>query len=109
MGNYEAYLYSMNQEIEQGERVAQQKGAEGKDPVSAQPVKAVQKLNRKQQREIKKVEQKIASLETEKKSLNKQLLETTDASEALKLHARFTEVTDELGRFEERWLQLTEG
>ena len=109
MGNYEAYLYSMNQEIEQGERVAQQKGAEGKDPVSAQPVKAVQKLNRKQQREIKKVEQKIASLETEKKRLNKQLLETTDASEALKLHARFTEVTDELGRFEERWLQLTEG
>ena len=108
MGNYEAYLYSINQEIEQGERIAHQAGSTDSGPVSTQPGKQVQKLNRKQQREIKKVEQKIATLETEKQLLNKQLLETTDASEALKLHSRFTEVTDELERFEERWLQLTE-
>ena len=108
MGNYEAYLYSINQEIEQGERIAHQAGSTDSGPVSTQPGKQVQKLNRKQQREIKKVEQKIATLETEKQLLNKQLLKTTDASEALKLHSRFTEVTDELERFEERWLQLTE-
>lgn len=108
MGNYDAYLYSINQEIAEGERDHHQAVARQQEPTAAPAVWQTQKMNRKQQREIKRIEQKITALETDKKSLNQQLLDTTDASEALKLHARFTEISQELQQYEERWLKLTE-
>ena len=110
MGNYDSYLYSINQEIAEGERDATVRPP-GTSTGTSRMLSAVwqtQKMNRKQQKEIKRIEQKITALEADKKSLNQQLLDTTDASEALKLHARFTEVSQELQQYEERWLKLTE-
>ena len=115
MGNYEAYLYSINQEIEAGERQA---AASGKmSGPSAQVPKGkssktgnrnLHKEHRKRQKEIRNLERKIAQLDDDKKILNRHLLETTDPDEALKLHSKFTEVSDQLGAAEDRWLQLTE-
>ena len=108
MGNYDAYLYSINQEIADGERVHQSAARRQPEPPDAPAERPTQKMNRKQQKEIKRLEQKITALEADKKSLNQQLLDTTDTSEALKLHARFTEISQELQQNEERWLKLTE-
>ncbi len=108
MGNYDAYLYSINQEIAEGERVHQSAARRQPEPPDVPAERQTQKMNRKQQKEIKRLEQKITALEADKKSLNQQLLDTTDASEALKLHARFTEISQELQQNEERWLKLTE-
>ena len=108
MGNYEAYLYSVNQEIAEGERGSQRSGVGKTESVERTSSRPAQKMNRKQQKEIKRVEQKIMALEADKEVLNQQLLDTTDADEALKLHARFTEVSQELQQCEERWLELTD-
>ncbi len=113
LGNYEAYLYAMNKEIDDGEREtaralkmsAPAKGVPQKKSVNNHDL---QKIHRQRQKEIKSIEKKIATLDEEKKLLNRQLLETTDANEALKLHSKFTAVSEKLEDAEERWLELTE-
>ena len=57
---------------------------------------------------MKNLEKKIAKLDAEQKDLNAQLLATTDASEALKLHHELEEATDQLSQCESRWLELSE-
>ena len=111
MGDYEAYLYSIQKEIEEGERsrgAAATSRKAGSKNKSHKDSKDLQKLHRKRQKEIKRLEKEIAELDEEKKNLNQQLLETTDPDEALKLHSLFTDVSDRLGDAEERWLELTE-
>ena len=115
MGDYSAYLYSIEKEIEEGERRRNanktSKTSEGKSGGKGQSHKEskdLQKLHRKRQKEIKRLEKEIAELDVEKKQLNQQLMETTDPDEALKLHSLFTDVSDRLGDAEERWLELTE-
>ena len=114
LGDYDAYLYAMNQEIDEGERQSNaasktkgkaERSPRGKAPRGRDP----QKEHKKRQKAIKNLEKQIAQLDDEKKELNKQLLETTDADEALKLHTSFTDVSDRLNDAEERWLELTEG
>lgn len=110
-GDYESYVYSINQSVEEGER---ERAAEK----SASPVqrsgspekkgKPSQKEHRKRQKELRNLEQKIAKLDEEKKEINTLLLTTTDAGEALDLHNKLTEITAELSDAEERWLEVTE-
>lgn len=118
-GNYEAYLYSISQEIGTGDRSSgsskklpglatrEGKGKGGKKSKSSAD-RELQKQHRKRQKEIKNLERKIAELDQDKKELNQQLMDTTDPDEALKLHGRFTEVSDQLSFAEDRWLELTE-
>ena len=109
IGDYDAYLYSINKEIGDGARSesAKAKGSAKTPEVSVDPREA-KKTQRKRQKEIKNLERKIAQLDEEKKSLNQQLLDTTDAGDAMKLHNKFTEVSEQLDAAEERWLELTE-
>ena len=113
MGDYNAYVYSINQAIDAGER----ESAGGKKLTA--PSERVpkgkssgnhdsNKEQRKRRKEIKNLEKKIAELDEDKKAINQKLMESTDADEALKLHASFTEISDELNAAEERWLELTE-
>lgn len=108
MGDYDSYLYSINQEIVEGDREPAVDPDTGQASSSGPTPRQTQKMNRKQQKELRRIEQKITQLEADRQTLNQQLLDTTDASEALKLHARFTEVSEELQQYEERWLKLTE-
>ena len=109
LGDYDAYLYSMNREIEEGEREQQ-----NNDRMSAAPPNKSNgtkssispKEERKLQKTIKSIERKIAKLDGEKKTLNAQLLSTTDPDEALEIHNKISEVSKELEAAEESWLEL---
>ena len=55
------------------------------------------------------MERTIAQLDEQKRTLNAQLLESTDAAEALRLHNEVSALTAQLAEAEERWCRLQEG
>ena len=108
-GNYEAYLYSVNKEIDDGERERDLRLAKVPPSLTAPP-KAVSKAPRRNDREVRKeissVEKTIARLDEQKREINRQLLVATDPAEALRLHNEVTAVTAQLTAAEERWCDL---
>jgi ATP-binding cassette subfamily F protein 3 len=114
MGDYEAYLYSINKEIDAGERqlANKAKGKKsspgGKKPKTAAKAIDPAKDHKKRQKQLKALERKIAKLDDEKKSLNEQLLTETDPNKALELHNKVTEIAVELEAAEEQWLELSQ-
>jgi ATP-binding cassette subfamily F protein 3 len=109
-GDYESYLYSVNKEIEEGER--QQATGFSKAPAAAKsaPVKpaAPRRSEKDIRKEMKNLERTIATLDDQKKTINAQLMQSTDPAEALKLHNEVTSLTTQLADAENRWLQLQE-
>jgi ATP-binding cassette subfamily F protein 3 len=111
-GDYDAYLYAVNKEIDEGERERHAKKAgssvppPGKTPRLAAdgPVMDERKLRK----ELSKAEKAIARLDDKKTELNSQLLVETDPDKALRLHNELTEVTAELAEAEDRWCELQE-
>ena len=109
MGDYESYLYSVNQEISEGER-SEGRGGRFSPTGEKLPVDGdARKQQRKRQKEIKNLEKKIAVWGDEKEACNQQLLETTDTDAAVKLHQQITELAAQLDQAEQRWLELSEG
>jgi ATP-binding cassette subfamily F protein 3 len=112
-GDYDAYLYMVNKEIDEGERQA---AAERKSalPVGGVPkvAKSDNRVARRNEREVKKemttVERNIAKLDGEKKALQQQLMNCSDAKEALRLHNEVASLTTQLAEAEERWVVLQE-
>ncbi|MCA9151600.1 MAG: ABC-F family ATP-binding cassette domain-containing protein [Planctomycetales bacterium] len=106
-GDYDSYVYSVNKEIEEGEReIAAARAAKG-PPVGKSPkVERSAKTERELRKELSNVERSVARLDGERRKLNDQLLQTTDATEALRLHNELTQITDQLGVAEDRWLEL---
>ena len=104
MNNYDAYLLSINQESEQGDRsTSNQKSPKNNDKKSG---KVSQNDQRALRKKIKAIERKIASLDDEKKSLTAKMTATTDAAEALELHEKIEAITAELSAAENEWLEL---
>ncbi|MFK7817416.1 MAG: ABC-F family ATP-binding cassette domain-containing protein [Planctomycetaceae bacterium] len=107
--DYDAYVWSVNNQIEAGERERSQGMA--KAPANKAPA-ASQRLSNKDERavrkEVSKLEKKIARLDTEKKELNEKMLNTTDAAEAMKIHTELKSITTDLTEAEELWLELQE-
>ncbi len=112
-GGYDAYLYAMNQEIDEGERELAARAA----PAASAPVKpksAAAAKDRKQrqqeQRELRKqltaLERTIERLDRRKNEVNAQLLETVDPDEALRLHEELSGTVAELEPLEHRWCEL---
>ena len=113
LGSYNAYLASITEEIAAAERQAnhssKKERSSGKIPRNAAKGDTPsQKTQRKRQKEIRNLEKTISQLDGDKKTLNQQLLETTDAAEALTLHSAFADLSEQLHTAEERWLQLNE-
>ena len=110
IGDYDAYLYAINKEIDEGKRHFKSKNA--KSPLSGKPAKADHRSAQRDQRKIRKkignLERKIARIDDKKRQLNKEMLETTDAEEALRLHNEVADITKELDEAEESWLELQE-
>lgn len=109
-GSYEAYLYAVNKELDEGLRAA---GAPRKpvDKVGGKAAgngKAPQKIQRQMRKELASLERAIAKLDDRKREVNEQLLSTTDAGEAMRLHEEVTAINAELSAAEERWLELQE-
>ncbi len=110
-GDYDMYLYSVNKEIEEGEREQAARLSKAPPP-SNRPAKAPPKPAQRSEREIRKelttIERTIARLDDQKRQANAQLMQATDPAEALRLHNEVEKLTTELADIEERWCRLQE-
>ena len=110
--DYDAYVYTVNKEVDEGEREEKARRSkmsappDGKTPKSKQPSSG--RDHRKVRKEITATERKIARLDDEKNQLKQQLLNTTDAEEALRLHNEVESLTSQLAEAEDRWCELQE-
>lgn len=109
-GNYESYLYSVNSEIEQGERQRDQSRRPSPPPNSAGQSMALKQKGGKEERQIRKemsnLERTIQKLDDQRRALNEALMNATQPADALRLHEELAAVSKELESIEERWLQL---
>ena len=109
-GDYEAYLYSVNKEIEAGER-EHTKGLSKSPPSAGKAAKAprtVRRTEREIRKEMTNLERTIARLDDQKRQTNGQLMTATDPAEALRLHNEVSRLTTQLAEAEDRWCQLQE-
>ena len=110
LGDYEAYLYAVNKEIEEGERETATRMS--KAPVEALKSKKAARPSLRSERDVRKelnnVERLIARLDEQKKLSNTQLMSATDPKEAMRLHNEVDELTNQLNDAEERWCVLQE-
>ncbi len=109
IGDYDAYVYYINKEIEEGERETQNANQASSPPAGKMP-SGEKILSQNEQRELKKkiksIERKIARLDGEKKQLQEKMLSMTDPEEAMKLHEQIESIAKELSIAEEDWLEL---
>jgi len=110
-GDYEAYLYSVNKEIDEGERELATRMA--RPPrASLKGAKADPRGARRSEREVRKemtnLERTISRLDEQKRLVSSRLMVATDPSEALRLHNDVSLLTTQLAEAEDRWCQLQE-
>jgi ATP-binding cassette subfamily F protein 3 len=110
-GDYEAYLYSVNKEIDEGERELAL-GLSKSPPRASKSAQAATRPLRRTEREIRKemnaLERNIARLDDQKRQTNDALMTATDPAEALRLHNEVSALTTQLAVAEDRWCQLQE-
>lgn len=109
-GDYDAYVYAVNKEIDDGEREANA-GKLAKAPAAVLAPKAVKpkgKDDRALRKELQTCERNIAKLDEQKKALTQSLSNEADAKKALELHNQLEEVTSQLTQAEERWCEIQE-
>ena len=110
LGDYDAYVYAMNREIDEGERQLNAGKVTERKPTSKGKKEAKnnnERDHRKIRKEITNVERKIAQLDENRRELDRQLLTATDPDEALRLHHEVTALAAELAAAEERWCELS--
>ena len=112
-GDYEAYLYSINKEIEDGEReLATNKLSKAPVQASKAAVKVAPKAAKRNEREIRKeinnIEKLISRLDGEKKAFNEQIMNTSDAKLAMQVHMEMIVIAAQLTEAEEKWCVLSE-
>jgi ATP-binding cassette subfamily F protein 3 len=109
-GGYEAYVYKVNKEIEEGERelASERKKLPAAVTKPAKPIPSAraQRGEKEIRKEMKALERTIAQFDEQKRALVAQSLERTDAAEALRLHNEVVALTAQLSAAEERWCEL---
>jgi ATP-binding cassette subfamily F protein 3 len=106
-GDYDAYLYSVNKEIDDSEReqgIAKPE-VERNDRAKSPPKKNSQN-ERDARKEVAALERTIAKLDSKKRETEAQLLQTTDAGEAMRLHNELSALKAQLAETEEKWFAL---
>jgi ATP-binding cassette subfamily F protein 3 len=114
-GDYEAYLYSVNKEIDEGER-EQAKGlskapssaTKSASKSSASSYRAARRTEKEIRKEMTNIERTIARLDDQKRQTNDKLMTATDPAEALRLHNEVSALITQLAEAEDRWCQLQE-
>ena len=110
LGDYDAYLYTVTREIEEGERELATRMA--KAPAEVLKSKNVSKPALRSERDVRKemsnIEKTIARLDQQKKLANDRLMSATDPNIALESHNELEDLTGQLGIAEERWCALLE-
>ncbi|HEY0985273.1 ABC-F family ATP-binding cassette domain-containing protein [Schlesneria sp. T3-172] len=113
-GNYDAYLYYVNKEIDDGEREEAARrtklppGVAKPNDVAKPAAKEARRNEREVRKELSTIEKTIARLDDQKKASSAKLMETTDAKESLRLHNEVEALAKELAEAEDRWCQLQE-
>ena len=116
LGDYDAYLYAMNQEIEEGNRDTsagksdRQKtsGKAARKEMTKEERIASQQDHKRRRKQLQALERKIARLDDQKKAINEQLLTETDPKKAVELHDEVTKLVQELSDAENQWLDLSQ-
>ena len=109
LGDYDAYLYAMNREIEQGERANQARGSVEQGPTTKLTKEeriAAHQERRDAQKRVQAVERSIAKLDAQKNGINQQLLTATNPEDAVRLQQEFATLTTQLAAAEDEWLEL---
>ncbi len=110
-GNYEAYLYAVNKEIDDEEREREshlsKPPAAAKAPKNSQP-RPSQRNERAARKELANLERTIAQLDEQKRQANDQLMQSSDAAAALRLHNEVSALSAKIAEAEERWCLLQE-
>lgn len=114
-GDYDAYLYYIEKEIDDGERATTGKSSNRNSDASVSDSGssgaasyASNKESRKIRKEIKSLERSIEKLDAQRKEHNDELMNCTDADRALELHNAIEEIRTKLEGAEARWLELSE-
>jgi ATP-binding cassette subfamily F protein 3 len=109
-GDYEAYLYYVNQEIEAGERETAARLSKAPAEVRQAKPKAAkpQRSEREVRKEMMNLEKSVARLDEQKRLTNTQFLAATNPAESLRLHNEVQSLTEQLGAAEDQWLALQE-
>ncbi|MFN8707732.1 MAG: ABC-F family ATP-binding cassette domain-containing protein [Planctomyces sp.] len=110
-GDYDAYLYYVNREIEDGER-ERASGKKLATPPAAKLAKvekvAAAKDQHQARKQLRNLEKTIARLDEQKKALQAEMMKCRDAKKALELHNQIETVSAELSESEARWCELQE-
>ena len=113
LGDYDAYLYAMNQEIEEGSRDTsggksdRQKTASKREMTKEERI-ASQQDHKRRRKQLQALERKIARLDDQKKALNEELMTETDPEKAVSMHEEVTKLVQELSDAENQWLDLSQ-
>ncbi len=109
-GSYDAYLYSVNREIDEGERQLASAGKRQSKPGRPATRKTSQprQNDRAVRKEVSRLESRITELEQRRATLNQALLAERDPETALRLHNDITAIAAELAGAEHQWCVLQE-
>ncbi|HAD58168.1 MAG TPA: ABC transporter ATP-binding protein, partial [Planctomycetaceae bacterium] len=109
-GDYDAYLYYVNKEIEEGERErgANRMAAAPEAKAGAGGKSLSGKDHHNARKQLRNLEKAIAKLDSQKKELNAEMLSTSDADRAMELHEQIAAIQEELNEAEEKWVELSE-
>lgn len=108
-GNYESYVYKVNQEIEAGEReLAKEKSLSKAPKQKEKEVIAPVKVVLDPEVEIKVVEKTIAQLDSQKRHLNKQLEKCDDVDEMERVEKELAALEIKLSEEQDRWAHIQE-
>jgi ATP-binding cassette, subfamily F, member 3 len=111
-GDYDAYVYSVNKEVEEGER--ERTGNKLAPPPAAKigSSKAKTELSGKDhhnaRKQLRNLEKTIARLDNQRKELSAEMLTTSDAKKSLALHNQIASIQQELSESEEKWCELSQ-
>ena len=111
-GKYDDYIYYVNKEIEDGERerasnrMASAPASKGAGTKAEKPASG--KDIHQQRKTLRNLEKNIAKLDEQRKSLNVEMLNTSDAKKAMALHTQIETIAKELAEVEERWCELSQ-
>lgn len=108
-GSYDDYIYYVNKEIEDGERERassrMSSAPAGRATAKAEKPAAAKDVHQ-QRKNLRNLEKTIAKLDEQKKALNAEMMQTSDAKKAMALHVQIEAVAKELAETEERWCEL---
>jgi len=107
-GDYETYLYSVNKEIEAGERELASAKAKLPGAVTAAraPARKVARTEKEIRKEQKATERTIAQLDARRKELYAEFDKTTDSAKLGKLEIEIDAVGTQLAAAEDLWAEL---